>query len=291
MNLALWKKAVRDSRIFLLVCALLLLAFGWIFVWLLSLLPQEAWSTMLRFIPNFLQRMLGIPLDSLSQELGQLSFLFVDVVTLLVCIGWAVGRGSDPVSGEIGRATMDLIVSLPIRRFEVIVVSGIVTTVGSAVLAFAVWAGAVIGLETVDFGAEVARTRLLPGAVNLFFMTFCLTGITTFLSTFNRDRWRTIWLASGFFVVSTILKMVARLWESGAWLKYLSFLTAFEPQELILAVKVNMSGTADAAQGGLQQVDMLATSLRYNGVLLALGLTAYFGAALVFTKRDIPTAI
>jgi len=291
MNLALWKKAVRDSRVFLLVCALLLLAFGWIFVWLMSLLPKEAWSAVLRFMPNLLQNLLGIPVGSLNSDLGQLSFLFVDVVTLLVCIGWAVGRGSDPVSGEIGRATMDLIVSLPIRRFEVIVVSGTVTAAGSAILAVAVCAGAAIGLKTVDFGAGVSPWRLLPGAVNLFFMTFCLTGVTTFLSSFNRDRWRTIWLATGFFVISTILKMVARLWHSGAWLKYLSFLTAFEPQELTVGVTANFSGTAGAAKSLVQQTDVLAMSLRYNGVLLAIGLAGYLAATLIFTKRDIPTAI
>ena len=65
--------------------------------------------------------------------------------------------------------------------------------------------------------------------------------------------------------------MVARLWESGALLRYLSFLTAFEPHRLIL-----MGDKAWSA------------SLSYNAPLVGLGLLAYGAAAIVFARRDIP---
>jgi len=71
-----------------------------------------------------------------------------------------------------------------------------------------------------------------------------------------------------------ILKMVARMWEPGAWLRYLSFLTAFEPQRLILLPE-----------------EGLGVALRYNGTLLALGLISYLMAAVIFTRRDIPAPL
>jgi len=35
-----------------------------------------------------------------------------------------------------------------------------------------------LGLLTIDLGEHVSAAAFLPGAVNLFCMTFCLTGIT-----------------------------------------------------------------------------------------------------------------
>ena len=151
MNLALWKKAVSDAWLTLVVSSVLLILFCWLFVWLMSHFDMGAWSTMLNLLPNFVQPMLGVPLAKLATPAGQLSFLYVHVVTILVCVGWAVGRGSASISGEIGRGTMDLLLSLPVWRMSVMTVPAVVATLGAAVLAASVWAGLVLGLLCVKF--------------------------------------------------------------------------------------------------------------------------------------------
>ncbi len=273
MSLALWKKAVSDSWLQLAVCSTLLVLFSWIFVWLMSLLKIGAWSSLLSLVPKVFQPLIDVPLADLATPTGQLSVLYVHVITMLVCVGWALGRGSDSISGEIDRGTMDLILSLPVRRVSVMAIPAVVATAGAAVLAGSVWVGTWLGVMTVQLHGDVSLRQLLPGAVNLFAMTFCLTGITTLFSSWSRDRWRTIWMTGGLFVVSMIIKMVARLWKAGAWLKYLSFLSAFQPQELIL-----------------METSTPSVALRYNGTLLGLGLICYLAAAIVFTRRDIPAA-
>jgi len=273
MNLALWKKAVSDSWLQLVVCSILLILFSWVFVWWMSILPVGAVGKVLRWMPGFVKILMGVPVSELATTTGQLSILYVHVITILICMGWAVGRGSDPISGEIGRGTMDLILSLPVRRVTVLAIPAVVATIGAAVLAASVMVGTWIGTLTVTLHEEVACRRFLPGAINLFAMTFCLTGVTTLVSSFNRNRWRTIWLCGGFFVVSDIIKILARLWPAGWWLKYFTFLSAFEPQSLIL-----MPG------GGL-------TALNYDGVLLGLGLLSYAAAAVIFACRDIPAPL
>ena len=247
--------------------------FSWLFVWLMSLLKIGAWGALLNLVPKVFQPLIDVPLADLATPTGQLSVLYVHLVTMLVCVGWAVGRGSDSISGEINRGTMDLILSLPVRRASVMIVPGVVAALGAAVLAGSVWLGTLLGVSTVELHGDVALRQLLPGALNLFTMTFCLTGITTLLSSFSRDRWRTIWLAGGVFLVSMIVKMVSRLWKEGEWLKYLSFLTAFQPQELILMD----SSTPEVV-------------LQYNGTLVGLGLLCYLAAAVIFIRRDIPAA-
>jgi len=269
LNPALWKKAVNDAWYQFLASCALLIVFAWLFVWLTSFFEIGRLGMILNLLPDFVQPLVGVPLAQLATLTGRVTVIFVHVITLLVCLGWAIGRGSSAVSGEIARGTMELMVTLPLRRVTVLAVPAAVATAGAALLAISVWVGTGLGLVSVGWQREVAMTRLLPGVVNLFAMTFCMTGLTTLLSSWDRDRWRTIWLAGGLFIVSTLVKMVARLWQAGRWLEYLSFLTAFEPQQLIL-------------------IDGWPRTLWLSGILIGVGLLGYLGAALVFAWRDIP---
>ncbi|HYW80586.1 MAG TPA: ABC transporter permease subunit [Thermoguttaceae bacterium] len=281
MNRALWNKAVSDAWRQLAVSCVVLTLFSWIFVWLMSMMQLGAWGALLNLMPSFVEPLVGVPIKELAQPTGRLSILYVHVVTLLVCVGWSVGRGSDPICGEIGRGTMDLIASLPVRRAAVLLVPAVVSTFGAVMLPASVLLGTTLGLSTFDFGGNVQMSRFLPGAINLFCMTFCLTAITALLSSFNRDRWRTISLAIGIFVVSLIAKLVGRLWqpESGVGyylhyvLTYGSFLNAFHPQRLILMP---------------EETGWLAP--KHNLTLIGLGLLCYALAAIIFTRRDVPSA-
>lgn len=77
---------------------------------------------------------------------------------------WAVGRGSDTVSGEIGRGTMEMLLAQPVRRLLVLATQGAVTTIGSAILATAVLLGTCTGLATVSLGEHVDWKAFIPGA-------------------------------------------------------------------------------------------------------------------------------
>ena len=271
MNRTLWIKALRDTWPQLPASLLLLTLFSWLYVWLLSRFPVGAFGVILKWLPDFVQSLVGVPLDKLATPIGQLSILYVHVVTLLVGVGWALGRGSDAISGEIGRGTMDMILSLPVWRVTVLLTPAIVTAVGSMLLAAAVQLGVSIGLLCVRFDAAVTVSSLLPGAVNYFCMIFCFTAMTTFVSSWGRDRWSAIGIAGGFFVFSLIVKLIARMWPAGNWLFKLSFLSPFEPQALILL-----------AHNGRQ------TALQYDLTLLGIGLACYGAAAVIFHCRDIP---
>ncbi len=271
MNSAIWKKALADAWRQLLISAILLALFAWMFVWLQSLIKLGAWVNILNILPDFVEKIAGVPLADLASPQGRLSIIYLHLVTVLICIGWAVGRGTDTVGGGISRGTLELVVTLPVRRVSVLLIPAVISTIGAAILALSLWLGNWLGLVTVDFGADVSIIEFLPGAVNLFFMVFALSGVTTFLSSLDNNRFRTMWLAVAFFIVSGMLDMVASLWEPGSWMAYCSFLTVFDPQRLILL------GT-----------DGLETSLRYNGILSAVGLGGYLVAVVVFSRRDIP---
>ncbi|MHC4177285.1 MAG: ABC transporter permease subunit [Planctomycetota bacterium] len=273
MNRAIWKKAFSDAWLPLGVSSIILILFSWLFVWLVSQFDIGLWGLMLRMMPGWVEDIIGVPLDEIVTTTGRLSFLYVHAITMLVCMGWAVGRGSASISGEIARGTMDLILSLPVRRATVVAAPAVVAGLGGAVLAGSITAGIWLGLLTVDLPGKTSLSEFLPGAVNLFCLIFCMTGVTTFVSSWNRDRWRTVSLAVVVYVVFLIIDVVASLWPPGSWLQYCTFVTAFHPQLLILQP---------------EETGWLAW--KYNVPLLVLGLIAYAGAVAVFSYRDIPEA-
>ena len=197
MNRALWRKAFSDLWVQLLISSLILTGFSWLFLWLLSLFKADFAATLLKAMPDFMQRMLGLPIGELATPAGVISIIFMHIVILLVCGGWAVGRGSDPICGEIGRGTMDLLVTLPVWRPTLIVIPAVAATLGAALLAASIMLGIALGLNTVIIRKEVSLVQFIPGAVNLFSMIFCLTGITALLSSIIHDRWRTIIMGGG----------------------------------------------------------------------------------------------
>jgi ABC-2 type transport system permease protein len=270
MNPALWRKAISDAWVHLLVSSLILIAFAWIFLWLMSQIDLSLVAAMLKALPPLFQKLIGFPVAELVSATGRTSILFVHVVTLLVCVGWAVGRGSDTISGEVGRGTMDLLAALPVYRPSLLFPPAVVAALGSAFLAASVWLGIALGLATIKI-ADVTLVKFLPAVANLFSMIFCLTGVTTFISSWSRDRWRTVFFAIGFFLVSFILEIVGRVWEHGRWIEYFTFLSQFHPQEFTLLPE----------KAGWPLI-------RANLILLGLGLTGYFAAALVFWRRDVP---
>ena len=270
MNRALWIKAVADAWRHLAVSIAFMTLFSWLFVWLMSRFPVGGIGVIIKWLPGFVQSMVGIPLDKVATPVGQVSLIYVHVVTYLICVGWALGRGSDPITGEISRGTMDLILTLPVRRASVVIVPAIVAAIGSVLLSASTLLGTRIGLALVHFDSPVTTAIFVPGAVNLACMTFCLTAITTLISACVRDRWMAFAIGGGFYVVELVVLLVARMWPAD-WLFKLTFLSAYEPQRLILGV----------APGG-------HPALRYNSILISIGLACYVLTLLIFNRRDIP---
>lgn len=273
-NRALWRKAFGDVRLLLSCLTLLLFAFSWLFVYLSSLIELGPLGVFLQTLPPVFEKLSGVPMAAVATPLGRISAAYVDPVVLLGTTIWAIGRGSDAVSGEIGRGTMEMLVAQPVRRISILMTQAAMTTIGSAVLALSVLVGLSIGVATVSLPAPVDWRDFVPGALNLFAMMVFLAGVSTLVSAFGNHRWRTIGLIGGFYVIELILKVIGRLVERLEWVKYLTFATACEPQGLVI-----------------DRMHAWELSLRYDGALIGLGIVCYLVAAAVFCHRDLPAPL
>jgi len=274
LNKALWRKCIRDARVLLVFLAGLLFCFNWLFVYLSSLIELGPLGVFLQTLPPAFERLSGVSFASVATTLGRISMAYVDPVVVFSTTIWAIGRGSDAISGEIGRGTMEMVLAQPVRRLSVLATQASVTLGGAAILSIAVIAGTAAGIATVPLADELRWTEFLPGAINVFAMTVFLAGVSTMVSSWDNYRWRTIGLMGAFYLSQLIAKVIGRLVENFGWLLNLSFLTACEPQALIVDTQTAWT-----------------LSWQYDGILIGLGMAGYVVAALIFCHRDLPAPL
>lgn len=271
MKWVLWSKAWHDCWPLLVSLGLLLFGFNWLYVWMSSLVELGALAVFLSALPQAFEQMIGVPFSKVATPTGRIAVAYIDPIVIFSAVAWGIARGSDAIAGELGRGTLEMLLAQPVRRTALVVAHAVVSTLGAALLALCTLLGTWVGLATVPLSGHVAARDFLPGVLNLFGLMVCLGGMSTLASSWETLRWRAIGVVTGVYVVSLILKIVARMVPWLDWLMYATFLGAFEPQSLVIS-------PADAWQ-------RLWTM---NGILLGLGVAGYILAAVIFERRDLP---
>src|SRR5690606_33401342 len=135
--------------------------------------------------------------DVLAAPAGRVAIAYDDPLVMVVVSIWAIARGSDVVSGEINRGTMEMLLAQPIRRSALLFSHAAVTVIGAALLAYVSWLGTWVGLTFISLEEPVSTRIFIPPAVNLFSLGFFLAGFSTMLSAGDRYRSRTIGIVVG----------------------------------------------------------------------------------------------
>ncbi len=274
-NGALWLKAIREAILLLFFSCGLLFGFTWLFTVLINqvevprmLIAMGSW------FEDFIRPVLALTPTELSSKAAQFSLVYIDLVTIGVVVAWSIARGSDVVTGEMNRGTLEMLLAQPVSRSAVLMVHAIVTNLGAFLLALSLWWGSWAGLASVAPVPGVTPLTFLPCAVNILCFTISMTAVTTLFSACGQRRSLTIGLAAGVFLVSVLLKVLSRLWEPGSWLRYLSLYAPVEPQKM-----------------AVRQDQAWELSFYNDGALLLVALIAYLAAWIVFSRRDLPAPL
>jgi len=274
-NTAIWKKTWGDQRVLVLSLVALWTTFPWIYIWLSSQIPMPVFQdVLLRAIPQDWQRLSGVPFTEVATHAGRVALAFVDPVIVLAATVWGITRGSDAVSGQLERGTLEMVLAQPVRRSAVFVTQALATTAAAALLCCVLFAAVFTAVSLGPWAGKVDAVRFVPPACNVFGLMVCMAGIAACVSAADSYRWRTIGILCGFYVFSILTTLVGRLSSSLGWVGYLSILNAYEPQRLV----------GDPATAW----PLLAS---YDGVLLGLGLAAYALGAVLFSRRDLPAPL
>ncbi len=282
----LFAKTIRDARLLFLSVLALLFFFPWFFVAASSLVSMPAFAEFVtRAFPDDLQRVWGVPFSDVATPAGRVALVYVHPLILLCALGWSIAHGSDCVSGEIGRGTMEMLLAQPVRRISLYTSHALVTIGCSALLALAVWCGTIAGMRSTAVYEQVSATRYIAPTLNLFGLMVCVGGMSALASSWDSQRWRTIGLVAGWYVISAALAILGQISDRWSWVGYMSFLSAFKPQKMVAqsnAAWSLLSHTADHTGIGLGGMQL---------VLVAIGLACYAVGEVIFSRREIPAPI
>jgi ABC-2 type transport system permease protein len=322
INRALLRKCISEAKWLLLGCSAVILAFCWLRVWLVSRLDTERFQRILDNLPDTWKRFAPVDFEWLVTYAGRISTTFNEPIVVFGVAIWAIARGSDCVSGELGRGTMEMLLAQPVSRAQILFTQAAVTLTGVLVLSLAAWGGIVAGLHTntarqeiqptfhvpllgtevpLPFGKPevritpmsqlVAAELFLPAVVNLFSLGVFLAGLSTLASSWDRYRWRTIGLVVGVFVVELIVKLVGQGVDYLSWLLYASMFTVYEPQRLVQIADQTPESTWSLLLFDAEGAFAALGPSGYSLVLLVLGIIFYAGAATIFSRRDLPAPL
>ena len=252
-------------------------------MWGTSKFEASQIRSLLEILPEDWLDFITVPVHFFVTSSGQISVGFDGPALWILMALWTVARGSDVVSGEIGRGTMEMMLAQPVRRSAVLISHSVVTLLGTVVLALSAWLGICIGLSLFELSDDVKPAMFLAPASNLFALGVFFAGFTTLVSSLDRYRWRTIGITVGFLLVSMLLKILAMSDPYFEPIGWLTFLSCFEPMELSYHFWTPKYAKHPEAAW--------ATLCWLNGILIGLGLAAFIAAGVVFCRRDLPAPL
>jgi ABC-2 type transport system permease protein len=285
MNRALWKKTILESRWLLVGGAVFMFAVQWLRVWIASFFSVQSMEGIFSFMPVEVEGLLPVNYAQMATTAGRIAIGYDDPIVLLLVTVWAVSRGSDAISGELNRGTMEMVLAQPVTRLGVLFSQGVWTIVGGVILCSAALLGTFVGLQTITLDQPAEFRVFIPAALNLLAITIFLAGLSTMVSSVTNYRARTIGIVGGFYAVSMVVKIIGRAAKGWDWLAYLSFFTPFEPQLLVGAR--NRAWAWWVASGE----SFALGGLGYDSILIGLGLLFYVVAAVIFCRRDLPAPL
>lgn len=313
------KKTLRDVRWLWLTCALCLFVFAWVHVLINSQFGMDRLAKILEYIPEGIEKLAPVPFKELLTYPARLAVLYEEPLIYMLMTIWCVARSSDVVSGELGRGTMEILLSQPISRRQVLVTPTLVTLVGMTALVLVVLLGTYCGIATswvekpihgwtipftglevpsvsasterVPMSSFVSVRQMLPAALNYFCLGFFLCGVCTMLSCCDRYRWRTLGIMIGFYVVQMLAELLGQAVDALSWLRQLTFFRAYEPVMFVSkSIKnPNFAWSWFERDAAGHIIDM--GPFVCDAILLTFGAIAFLVAGVVFARRDLPAPI
>lgn len=320
MSRVLINNYIKQSALLFISCGAALFAFSWVRVWIVSLLDMGQFATILDQFRDF-ERFAPIGFDSLFTYPGRVGLTFDEPVAVFCVIIWCISRGSDVVSGELGRGTLEMLLSQPVSRRQLLFSHACVSTVGLALLCLLVWAGIGVGISLTEvketlppptvtvpyleidvplqFGEPIRERFPLSDRVDvatyaaptfaLFCFGFFVLGMATMFSSMDRYRWRTVGVVVAIYVLQLIIFGLGKAAERLEWMQSCSFFSCYRPQKLVnLAVEKGLWAPWNWTES---MPDAVFPPPVYPLLLLFGGLLFYWIALRKFERRDLPAPL
>lgn len=270
MNRGVVEKAMREAWLLTLVLGIALLFVEGLLAYALPTLHDEIASTwgQVELVQNLLKALLG---SELGDAFGPHVFKALPWVhPIVLAVFWAheLTFCSRVPVGEIDRGTIDILLGLPVSRWQAYLSETLVFLASGVALFGLGVAGNYTGCLLA--GAETFPTpdRLVVILGNGYCLYLAVGGITYFFSSLADRRGRAVGWGLSVVLASFLLTFLAEFWEPAKTISFLSLLSYYRP---VLVFQ----------ESGWPLGDMV--------VLVVLGVVFWTVGGVIFDRRDICT--
>jgi ABC-2 type transport system permease protein len=319
MNRPLRKKYFAESWLMLLAIAVGVFVFCWFRVWVVSELDTAQFRQIIDLLPKDWRKFSPVDFDWLVSYLGRTSLTLDEPMLVMLVTGWVMIRGSDVVSGELSRGTLEMLLSQPVSRHQVFVTHAVWTMVCLLGLVLLAWLGMSLGIwttsvvettypelrvpiadyriplrflapqtATIAMASVVNPVSFLPGLVNLFCLGVFFGGFAAMCSAVDRYRWRTLGIVIGFYFANAGLKLLGMASEKLTWVTHVTVFGFYSPASAIEQAQQNPWSPWWIWERNLAGETVGTGSLFNCILLLGLGCLFYVIGCRVFSQRDLP---
>jgi ABC-2 type transport system permease protein len=263
-------KAVYESWPATLMCGLLLLAVEAVLAYVIPTFQGQFSESLMqiKFIQTFVSAMLGVEAtDQLGPEAFS-AFPWVHPVVLALVWTHALVCSTRMPVGEIDRGTVDVTLTLPVTRWGMLTAETIVWIAAGAIVLALGFAGNELGGWYVDDTLRPQVGRSLIVMANLFCLYLAVGGLAWLVSASSNRRGAALIIVLLFLLASFLLNFLSQFWEVADRIAFLGILNYYRPMYMI-------------RDGAVPWGDM--------GVLLAVAVTLWIAAGVVFSRRDVCT--
>jgi hypothetical protein len=263
-------KAIREAAFTTCLLAIGLLAFHSALAMVLPTFQAQLAGGILShpFVQNLLRGMLG---SSLGDQIGPQAFrsiVWVHPVTLALLWAHEILFCTRLPAAEIDRGSIDVLLGLPVSRWQAYRSESLLWLVSGIVLVAAALTGNLAGSTIAGDVHRAPWPRLVMVVANLLALYVAVGGIAYLVSACSDRRGRAAGLVFAVVLLSFFLLVLGRFWAPARWFAWLGVLNYFRPH-LILQC------------GDWPMVDM--------AVLVGVGLLAWTLGGYKLARRDICT--
>lgn len=321
---ALVKKYWSESWLLWSACAFILPLFCWMRIWIVAQFELSRLEPLLEQLKPF-EKFSPVPVSQFLTYAGSIAMTFDEPVVILCVLVWSISRGSDVVSGEIHRGTMEMLLAQPITRRGIMLAHALVSMFGLAFLCLLVWIGISFGIETLSIRETPATPTMqlswlpieiplglsnstaepmwvplkervdgrlyLPPTLNLFGFSYFVFGLSVLFSAIDKYRWRTIGIVIGIYVLQFMLYLLGKSTPATSWALNLTFFSAYRPDDIVRVI-VEQPNYAWAWLHWDKSGEFVGLGpLGYSVLLILFGAAFHLSGIYYFHRRDLPAPL
>ncbi len=272
MNRGLVLKAVREVWPVTLGLGLALLAIEAVLAYVLPTFQQQFSQQImqLQFAQTLIKALLGTDMGK-GEPMGPemiTAIAWVHPVVLALVWAHAIVVCTRVPAGEVDRGTIDVLLGLPVSRWELFLSDTAVWLASGAVLMGAALAGNLYGASRVTGSSTPGLGRLVIALADLFCLYLAVGGLAWLMSALSDRKGRAMAAVFILVVGSFLLNYLAQFWRPAERLAFLGVLNYYRPLFVL--------------RDG-------AWPLRDMAVLGGVGAALWLAAGIVFARRDLCT--